>query len=87
MWRKYHEPHQWTAFKKVRNQYVYEINKAKKETMTDLVLNCKGDSKKLYTLVSKLTGSVKDNPLPSAENDENLANEFADYFMDKNFKN
>ena len=55
--------------------------------MTDLVLNCKGDSKKLYTLVSKLTGSVKDNPLPSAENDENLANEFADYFMDKNFKN
>ena len=51
--------------------------------MTDLVLNCKGDSKKLYTLVSKLTGSVKDNPLPSAENDENLANEFADYFMDK----
>ena len=51
--------------------------------MTDLVLNCKGDSKKLYTLVSKLTGSVKDNPLPSAENDENLANEFADYFVDK----
>ena len=52
LWRKYCESHQWTAFKKVLNKYVYEINKAKNGTMTDLVLNSKGTLNKLYTLGS-----------------------------------
>ena len=62
---------------------ICEINLAKKEKLTDLVLNSKGNTKKLYQIVSKLTGSVKDNPLPKAENDKKLANDFADFFLQK----
>ena len=83
VWRKYREHHQWTVLKKITNKYVYQINKAKKETLTGLVLESKGDAKKLYNLVAKLTGGNKDNPLPVATSDESLANDFADYFLTK----
>ena len=45
--------------------------------------NASGDSKKLYKVVSELTGSIDDNPLPSGESDTFLADHFADHFMDK----
>ena len=55
---------------------MYEINLSKKEKLADLVLTPKGNTKKLYQIVSKLTGSVKDNKLPKAGNDKKLANDF-----------
>ena len=83
VWRRYQQSHQWIALKKVRNKYVFEINRSKQENLTDLVFECKGDSKKLYNLVSKLTGTMKENSLPESENDIKLANDFEDYFLKK----
>ena len=37
----------------------------------------------LNNLVSKLTGTMKENSLPESENDIKLANDFADYFLKK----
>ena len=35
-------------------------------------------------LFNRLTGTTKENPLPTTyDNDEDMANAFADYFMDK----
>ena len=42
----------------------------------------KDDSKHLYKLVAQLTGSVSANPMPYAEWDLQLAEEFADFFQD-----
>ena len=39
--------------------------------------------KKLYRLVNCLIGRKADNPLPEYTDPEAVANEFADYFMDK----
>ena len=40
--------------------------------------------KKLYSLFNSLTGTIKGHPLPTtSENEEDMANAFADYFMDK----
>ena len=40
----------------------------------------KGDSKALYTLVSKLTGSEKTNILPDQPRGIELAEEFPEFF-------
>ena len=39
--------------------------------------------KKLYKLVSNVTDVHKDNPLPDSESNRDLADKFADYFMEK----
>ena len=46
------------------------------------VLESKGDSKKLFELLNNLTGVRKENPLPDGSSDV-LAENFAEYFMDK----
>ena len=51
----------------------------KKEKITAKVLECDRDLKKLYDLVSNLTGTKADNPLPEHNDSEQLANEFADF--------
>ena len=55
----------------------------KKEKITAKVLECDRDSKKLYDLVSNLTGTKADNPLPEHNDSEQLANDFVDIFYGK----
>lgn len=84
LWRKYRQPHQYELFKTARNKYNYEINQAKRLTLSQKIVDFKGDSKKLYKFVSELTGKNTDNPMPTSVNDDNtLADEFADHFMAK----
>ena len=47
------------------------------------VEDCKGDVKGLYRMVNTLTGTSSENPLPNHTSDKDLAEEFADFFMDK----
>lgn len=47
------------------------------------MVSAKGDSKKLYQLVWELTGTKTDNPLPDDVADLKLAEDFADFFMNK----
>ena len=42
-----------------------------------------GTPKKLYNLVSNITGMTKTYPMPTAGSDEQLANEFAEIFIGK----
>ena len=44
---------------------------------------CGHDTKKLYNLVNNMTGRTKTNPMPPGRKDTELANEFADFFLDK----
>ena len=37
----------------------------------------------LFKLVNELTGNMDHNPLPEAKSDKNLAEEFAQYFLNK----
>ena len=48
------------------------------------VRDCRGDTKELYMLVNTLMGTTSSNPLPNHTNDKDLAEEFADFFMEKN---
>ena len=53
------------------------------EVLSDKVKECNNNSGKLYDLVKELTNIKDKNPFPKASSDEELANQFADYFMNK----
>ena len=59
------------------------LKEAQKTTISEKIYVCNRDTKQLYKLVSELTSSVKENPLPIGKSNNELAKEFADYFLSK----
>ena len=55
----------------------------KTEIISGKITELKGDTKNLYSLLYQLTRNEKENPLPERENDQDLANQFTDYFINK----
>ena len=82
-WRKYKEQHHWQALQTECNKYKSLLKSIKRRTLTEKVDECRHDTKGLYALVANLTGTKSENPLPSNHSDEDMANMFADYFMEK----
>ena len=66
-----------------RNKYNAMIREEKLKSTSGKVEECKGDTRKLYSLVRYLTGTKVQNPMPSSIGDKKLANDFADYFIEK----
>ena len=83
IWKKYRRDDQWQALKIERSSYRRMLKKAKAESITMMVQDCKRDSKKLYNLAALLMGMVKENPLPDHTDKEELANQFACFFINK----
>ena len=48
------------------------LRDVKTQTIYDKVADCNWDSKKLYSLMSYLTGTKVNNPLPEHTDDKNL---------------
>ena len=51
--------------------------------MSKRILDCKNNAKELFLLVDKLTGNTAQNPLPPYKTNEELAEDFARYFLSK----
>ena len=83
LWKKYQNPEDYEIFKTDLSKYHHELKLEKQRTLSQKVLEFKGDSKKLYRFVSDLTGGKSENPMPSVENKNDLADELADHFMEK----
>ena len=83
IWKKYGDDHHWQALQRERKRYRSIINHHRTNAMTQKVLDCHKDSKKLYALVTNMTGTKVNNPMPDSTSDTDLANEFAKYFTDK----
>ena len=47
------------------------------------ILDCKSDSKQLFSIVSGITNNKPSNPLTDNKTDEELANDFAYFFNEK----
>ena len=54
-----------------------------KEKISNKFLEVRGNTRKLYNLVSKLTSTQQLNPLPEETLSDELADGFAEYFMEK----
>ena len=84
IWRKYKREDTWIVFKVARSKYRSELQSAKKEILSNNVLDCGNDTRKLYALVNLLTGVPNNrNTLPEYDNHEQLAEDFEDHFMTK----
>ena len=81
--QKYKQDHLWAALQIEREKYKNLLLATKTETLSNKVLECKQDTKKLYKLVHQLMSMKSDNLLPKHYNEKDLANEFADYFIGK----
>ena len=82
MFKKYKSKSTWMALKAERHKLHNTIYLAKKDHISDLVAGCGNDSGKLYKLANNLTGCKSECPLPDKD-PESLAEEFADFFLDK----
>ena len=58
----------------------------KMEVISNKVKECRSDSQKLYALVNNLLGTKASNPLPESNSDEDLDEEFAEFFLSKVLK-
>ena len=82
-WRKYKLESKWKAFKSERSKYRQMLREARRAKIAEKVNECDNDVNKLYNLVNHLMGRNLDSPFPDTESNEMLANEFADFFMEK----
>ena len=70
-------------YNKIKNRYTTAVKTAISDYYRNVVQDTNGNTKKLYNIISKLTGRQKENPLPPSTNDSELANSFLDYFSSK----
>ena len=63
------------------------LRDVKTQTICEIVADCNWDAQKLDSLMSYLTGTKVNNPMPEHTDEEQLADEFADFFMEKNQNN
>ena len=83
IWQKYKEDHQWHAYRTEKKKYNTILKEAKKNSISEKIDACNRNTKWLFKLVSELTSSVKDNPLPKGKSKKELAGEFVDFFLSK----
>lgn len=83
LWRKHQQSCDYEIFKSARFKYFNALKREKRHTLSEKVKESKGDSKKLYRIIKELTGSRTENPMPPVDNENTLADQFADHFMNK----
>ena len=81
IWCKYGQDHQKQALKIEHSKYKSILKATMEATLCEKIKECGRDSKILYKFVSNITGTTKINPMPNANSDEQLANEFAEFFI------
>ena len=86
IWLKYQGDSHWKALKRERCRYRNMLNFNRTQAISGAILDVKGDTKKLYQVVNEITGSEKTNPMPSYVHEQDLAEEFAEFFLQKILK-
>ena len=56
---------------------------SKKINISNKVNQCNRDTRQLFKLVSEITSSTKDNPLPDRKSNQEPADQFVGYFINK----
>ena len=80
-WKKYRQNHQWEPFKMERSKCIRMIHAVRSEFYHSQFKQHKGDSKELYKLVSRLTGSIMENKLPDHDSNDVICEELAISFL------
>lgn len=71
------------AYYVIRDNYSTLLNDAKRAHYSDLIEQCAGDSRKLFSVVNSLCNDRSCYPLPPHEDPRHLANDFGEFFCKK----
>ena len=83
IWRQNKNYNILLSFHRTTNTYVNALNSKLTCHLSHLILEAKGDSKKLLVLINILCDKKQSNPLPQHDSVENLVNEYGNFFNDK----
>ena len=83
IWRKYKQDHQLKAYQVERAKFYKQLRMKKGEKLLVDITEHRGDSKYLYKLTWELCGIRTKNPLPASKSDQVLAENFADFLINK----
>ena len=81
--RKNKIPSDASSYRKICDEYCLLLKDAKTNYYTELILNCEGDSKKLFRVVNSLCKERSVNLLPPHTSPLQLADDFGDFFCSK----
>ena len=70
-------------FRVQKQNYRDMLKRAKMEVVSEKVAKCCNDTKKLYKIVNNILGTTNEKPLPPSGDKNKLADEFANYFIEK----
>ena len=71
-WIKYWEDHLWKAYARERNRYNTMLKFKKNDCLHRIITANLKDTRKLFKLVSEITGCNMPNPMPDAPNNKEL---------------
>ena len=87
VYHRYKTNTSWKNFRIQKQNYRDILKKAKTEAISEKVAECSNDTKKLYKIVNNLLDTTNEKPLPPSNDKNKLADEFANYFIEKIQKN
>ena len=82
IWRKYCAQHQWKDFCEDCNYYFKQLY-VKKHYIKSEIHKLRNNSRELYKIVLKLTGSAVDNAMPEHESNKLSVHKFVEFSMNK----
>ena len=53
------------------------------DSINKIIVENERDAKKLHKIFNNITGNISENPLPESKSDDKLANNFANFFIQK----
>ena len=83
IWQKYKYSEHWRGLQVARKEYKILPTQAKKTKIKEKIDACHKDTKKLYYQAVYLKGTATENPVPTGKTDNQLAEDFAKFFMNK----
>ncbi|KAJ8030498.1 Propionyl-CoA carboxylase alpha chain, mitochondrial [Holothuria leucospilota] len=83
IFRKHPTDENKLSLKTSQTEYQHKIREAKERFYNTIICDSKGDQKLLFKIVKELRKGKCQMPLPEAENEQVLANEFAAFFSEK----
>ena len=80
---KYRENHHWRAFTREHNRYNRMLDYNKRHYLVTKINEAIKDSKQLFRALNSILGNKNENPLSTGTTNNQLAEDFADFFLNK----
>ena len=77
------ENHHWRTFTREQNIYNRMLDYNRRHHMVTRIVEANKDSKQLFRALNSLLGNKNENPLPTGTTNDHLAEDLADFFLNK----